>query len=282
MGTFWEVTSPDKKASQIVFNEVNRLDQLLSKYNPRSEISILNRTGKLKVSSDTFYLIKKSKEFWQISDGAFDISVASLVDLWGFSDKKTKIPTDKEIQLTLALVGSDKIILQENNSMVEFKLPGMKIDLGAIAKGYALDCAVKKLKESKINSCLINAGGQVYALGEKFSSPWKIAIKNPRQPGNLEVLTLKDQSSSTSGDYQQYFQVNNKRYSHIINPKTGYPVDSKINSVTVIDKSGLNADALSTTIFILGTKEIKRLLTEFPDTKIYIKETDQVIKKLTI
>jgi thiamine biosynthesis lipoprotein len=280
MGTFWEVQSPDKKASEIVFNEVQRLELLLSKYQATSEISLLNRIGKLKVSPETFYIIKKSKEFWQTTDGAFDITVAPLIELWGFSSHQAKLPDNEEVKSVLKLIGSDKIILQENNSVVEFKLSGMKIDLGAIAKGFAIDCAIKKLKENKIKSCLINAGGQIYALGEKFSSSWKIAIKDPRQPGNLETLTLKDQSSSTSGDYQQYFQINNKRYCHIINPKTGYPVNSRINSVTVINKSGLNADALSTTIFILGTKEIKRLLIEFPDTKIYIKELDQEIKKI--
>ncbi|MDD5097147.1 MAG: FAD:protein FMN transferase [Candidatus Omnitrophica bacterium] len=263
MGTFWEVTSPDKTAGKIVFTEVDRLDQLLSKYIPTSEVSILNHTGKLKVSSDTFYIIKKSKEFYQLTDGAFDITVAPLVDLWGFSDLKTKVPTLDEINSTLKIIGSDKIILQENDSVVEFKLPKMKIDLGGIAKGYALDCAVKKLKEHKINSCLINAGGQVYALGNKFNSPWKIGIKNPRKPGVSQTLELKNQSVSTSGDYEQFFLKDGVRYCHIINPKTGYPADTLVASVTIIAGQGLTADALSTALFILEETKSKELLKKF-------------------
>ncbi|MDO9572436.1 MAG: FAD:protein FMN transferase [Candidatus Omnitrophota bacterium] len=271
MGTFWEVTSPVKEASGIVFTEVARLEQLLSKYNPTSEISILNRTGKLKVSSDTFYIIKKSKEFYQLTDGAFDITIAPLVELWGFSNLKTKVPTTEEINSTLKIIGSDKIILHKNDSVVEFKLPKMKIDLGGIAKGFALDCAIKKLKENKINSCLINAGGQVYALGNKFSSTWKIAIKNPRKPSVLETLELNNQSVSTSGDYEQFFLKDGKRYCHIINSKTGYPVNSGVTSVTIIDDSGLNADALSTAVFTLGEDGVEMLKKKFPETKFYIK-----------
>ena len=267
MGTFWEVTSPEKKASSIVFAEASRLEQLFSKYNPTSEISLLNHTGKLKVSPETFQLIKKSKEFYQLTDGAFDITVAPLVELWGFTRHETEIPADEKIKSTLLLIGSDKIILHEDNSVVEFMLPQMKIDLGAIAKGFALDCAVKKLKKNNINSCLINAGGQVYALGDKFGAPWKIAIKNPREPGISETLELKNQSASTSGDYEQFFLKNGKRYSHIINPKTGYPIDTQTHSVTIIADNGLTADALSTAIFILGKDKGAELLKKISGTK---------------
>ena len=271
MGTFWEVTSPVKEASGIVFTEVARLEQLLSKYNPTSEISILNRTGKLKVSPDTFYVIKKSKEFYQLTDGAFDITVEPLVELWGFSNLKTKVPTTEEINSTLKIIGSDKIILHENDSVVEFKFPKMKIDLGGIAKGFALDYAIKELKKNNINNCLINAGGQVYALGNKFASPWKIAIKDPRKPGVSGTLELKNQSASTSGDYEQFFLKNGKRYCHIIDPKTGYPVNSGITSVTIIDDSSLNADALSTAVFISGEDGVEMLKNKFSETKFYIK-----------
>ncbi|MDD5409117.1 MAG: FAD:protein FMN transferase [Candidatus Omnitrophica bacterium] len=264
MGTFWEVISPDKRSSAIVFAEVKRIENLLSKYIEGSEISQLNRTGKLKVSPDTFYIIKKSKEFWQASGGAFDITVAPLADLWGFTNQEHVVPNDDKIKLTLKLVGSDKIILHENDNVVEFKFPGMKIDLGAIAKGLALDCCVKILKENNIDSCLINAGGQVYALGEKSGSPWKVAIQNPRKPEITGVLKLKDKSVSTSGDYEQFFFKNGKRYCHIIDPKTGYPVSSGVSSVTVVTDSGIEADALSTAVFVLGKKSGEELLKKFP------------------
>lgn len=266
MGTFWEVVSPDKEAGRIVFTEVSRIEQLLSKYQEDSEVFRLNRIGKLKVSPDTFYIIKKSKEFWQASDGVFDITVAPLVDLWGFTNQEYKVPSEDLIKAALKLVGCDKIILHEKDNVVEFKFPGMKIDLGAIAKGFALDCAVKKLKENNINSCLINAGGQVYALGEKSGHPWKIAIQNPREPKITGTLVLKNKSASTSGDYEQFFLKNGRRYCHIIDPKTGYPVASGISSVSVVTDSALEADALSTAIFVLGKEKGEELLKKFPQT----------------
>lgn len=271
MGTFWEVTSPDKEASSIVFTEAKRIENLLSKYQEDSEVSRLNRAGKLKVSPDTFYIIKKSKEFCQASAGAFDITIAPLVDLWGFTRQEHIVPSDDKIKAALKLVGCDKIILHEKDNVVEFKLSGMKIDLGAIAKGFALDCAVSKLKEKNINSCLINAGGQIYALGERSGAPWKVAIQNPRKPEIIGVLELKDKSASTSGDYEQFFLKNGKRYSHIIDPKTGYPVASGISSVTVITDSALEADALSTAIFVLDKGKGEELLKNFPQatTKIF-------------
>jgi len=263
MGTLWEVISPDKRAGAIVFAEAGRIEKLLSKYIPESEVSQLNQAGRLRLNPDTFYIIKKSKEFCQATGGAFDVTVAPLVDLWGFTDQKHKVASQELIKSALRLVGCDKIILHEEDNVVEFKLPGMKIDLGAIAKGFAIDCAVRRLKENNINICLINAGGQVYALGEKPEGRWKIAIQNPRKPEITGVLELKDKSVSTSGDYEQFFFEDGKRYCHIIDPRTGYPV-SGISSVTVVTDSALEADALSTAIFVLGKEKGEELLKKFP------------------
>ena len=270
MGTFVEVVSADKRAGGIAFEEIKRIENLLSKYNPQSEVSQLNKLGKLKVSPETFYIIKKAIEFWRLSDGTFDITVAPLVDLWGFTGKKYNLPKDEEIKNTLKLVGSEKIILHDSNNVVEFKTPGTKIDLGAIAKGYAVDCAVEKLKEAGIRSCLINAGGQIYCLGDNFGTPWKVAIKNPRGKTVIGYLNLKDKAVATSGDYEQYFFKNNKRYSHILNPKTGYPADSGIVSVTVVAQDGLTSDALATAIFVLGKAKGQALVKRFPDIEVKI------------
>lgn len=276
MGTFVEVTSPDNRAAGIVFEEIKRIEGLLSKYKESSQISQLNKSGKLKVSPETFYIIKKSKEFWQLTEGAFDITVGPILDLWGFTDKKYRLPSEAEIKNTLSLVGSDKIILKDSDNMVKFKILGTKIDLGGIAKGYALDCAVNKLKNSGINSCLINAGGQVYGLGDKFGKPWRIAIKSPRNQEAIDYLALKDKSVSTSGDYEQYFIKDKQRYSHIINPKTGFPVNSGVVSVTVIAPCGLTADALSTAIFVLGKEKGKALAKKFADVSVEIIEEKDV------
>ncbi|MCX5694823.1 MAG: FAD:protein FMN transferase [Candidatus Omnitrophica bacterium] len=270
MGTFWQVSSPNKQAATIVFSEASRIEQLLSKYIATSEISQLNRLGKLKVSPDTFYIIKKSIEFHDKTFKAFDITVGPLIDLWGFTTQEFQVPTDDKIRDTLKLVGSDKIILHGNDNVVEFKIPGMKIDLGAIAKGYALDCAVKKLKEHGINNCLINAGGQVYALGDKFGKNWKIAIQGRNKLEIIGALELKDKSASTSGNYEQFFLKGGRLYCHIIDPRTGYPANNQITSATVITDKGITADALSTAIFVLDKDSQKQLIKEFPETQIKI------------
>lgn len=255
MGTFVEVISPQKEAAKIAFDEISRIEGLLNKYNPESEISKLNKSGTLKASPETFYVIKKSKEFYSLSGGAFDVTIAPLMDLWGFTNRQFSTPTEEGIKETLKLVGSDKIILHKSSSVIQFKTPGMEIDLGAIAKGYAVDCAVKKMRDTGIKSCLINAGGQIYCLGNKFGKPWIVAIKNPRVNELVNYLKLENRAISTSGDYEQYFIKDKKRYAHIINPKTGYPAENSIASVTVIAKDGLTADALSTSIFALGKEK---------------------------
>ncbi|MCM8797537.1 MAG: FAD:protein FMN transferase [Candidatus Omnitrophica bacterium] len=276
MGTFVEVISPYREAADIVFKEMRRVEDLLSRYKENSEVSRLNKDGKLKVSPETFYVIKKTKEFFYQSAGAFDITSAPLADLWGFSAKDFRIPQEEDIQKVLPLIGSDKIILHESEFVVEFKTPGTKIDLGAVGKGFALDCSVKKLKERRIQSCLINAGGQVYALGTRYGSPWKIGIVDPRKRGLRDILKLSNKSVSTSGDYEQYFLKDGKRYAHIFNPKTGRPADSKVVSVTVIADDGLTADALSTAIFVLGKRKGEELAKRFPNVEARIIEDKDV------
>ncbi len=270
LGTYVEVACEDKSAAPLAFAEIKRIEGLLSKYNPDSEISRLNNSGRLAVNPDTFYIIERAKYFWQASDGAFDITVAPLMDLWGFTDKKYRKPQDSHIKAVLGLIGSDKIILDKDKFVVELKIPGMKLDLGAIAKGYAVDCAIKRLREKGIKNCLINAGGQIYCLGTKSGGSWKVAIKDPRSPGLLDKLELKDQAVATSGDYMQYFTKGKSRYSHIMDPRSGYPSDSGVASVTVIAPDGLTADALSTAIFVLGREKGLELAAKFPKVTVKI------------
>jgi thiamine biosynthesis lipoprotein len=272
MGTFVEVTSPHPNASKIALDEIQRIEDILSKYKPESEVSHLNKASEIKASPELFYILSRSKEFWATSDGAFDITVAPLMDLWGFTDKNFRKPSFEEIRRTLNFIGTNKIILNSENNVVKFVVPGMKIDLGAIAKGYAVDCAVKKLKEAKISSCLVNAGGQVHALGTKFGKPWKIAIKDPREKGIKGFLYLKDVAVATSGDYHQFFFEGGRRFSHIMNPATGYPQDSGVISVTVLAGDGLTADALATAIAVLGKEKGAELVKKFPGVRAKIIE----------
>ncbi|MDD5166693.1 MAG: FAD:protein FMN transferase [Candidatus Omnitrophica bacterium] len=276
MGTVIEVSSSDKRAAGIVFKEVERIENLLSKYKEDSDVSRLNKSGREIVSPEAMYVIKKAKEFWSLSDGAFDITMAPLVELWGFKDKKYVLPEQGKIDAALQLIGTDKIVFDDSNNMIEFIVPGMQIDLGAIAKGYAVDSAVEKLKEHGINNCLVNAGRQVYCLGDKFGSPWNVAIKDPRREGFFGLLKLKDRAVATSGDYEQYFIKDGRRYAHIFNPKTGYPAESGIVSVTVITNDSLTADALSTAIFVLGREKGEGLLKKFPNVKVEIIEEKDI------
>jgi thiamine biosynthesis lipoprotein len=273
MGTFVEVISPDKRAARIVFAEIKRIEDLLSKYKPDSQISRLNESGTLYASSDTLYIIKKAKEFWEITDGAFDITIGPLMDLWGFTDKNYNVPKDEEIKNILNRVGFDKMLFDDNKNIIEFKTPGMKIDLGGIAKGYAVDKAITKFIAVGIKSCLVNAGGQVFCLGDKFGKPWRVMIKNPdNQIASNYLLEIKNMAVATSGDYEQFFLKDNKRYSHILNPKTGYPVQNNIISVTVIAHDGVTCDALATAIFVLGKVKGEELAKKFPDVKVKIIE----------
>jgi len=268
MGTFFEVISPDERAGEIVFTEVARLEQLLSKYKEDSEVSKLNRTGKITASADTFYIIQRAKEYASKTNGAFDITVARLMDLWGFSERNFSVPSALKIKENLQLVGADKIILHEKNNVIEFKLSGMKIDLGGIAKGYALDRAVEKLKANHIKSCLINAGGQVYALGKRSGRKWKVSIRSPGNGKTRDIIELTDQSASTSGDYEQFFVKDGRRYCHILDPRTGYPAESGISSATIIADTSTEADALSTAVFVLGKLEAEAMLKKFSGVKL--------------
>jgi len=272
MGTFVEVLSYDRQAAEIVFSELKRIESLLSKYDPQSEVSRLNKSGKLKVSPETFFILTRARDFWRLTFGAFDVTVAPLMDIWGFTDKKYRLPSAEEINRVKKTIGSDKIILNTEDFVVEFSAFGMKIDLGAIAKGYAVDCAVRKLKEKRIKNCLINVGGDIYCLGTKNGRPWKVAVKDPRKPGVVEYLTLQDKAVATSGDYEQYFMIEEKRFSHIFDPRTGYPADSGVISVTVIAEDCLSADALATSIFVLGKGRLPELAKKFPDAETRIFE----------
>ena len=270
MGTFVEVLSPDKKAAGVVFGEIKRIEDLLSKYNKDSEISRLNSAGQLKVSRETYYIITRSREFWLLSNGAFDITVGPLVELWGFKDKKYYLPSKSEIAQALKKVGTDKIILNPADNLVKFAVPGMQIDLGAIAKGYAVGCAVSKLRENAIKSCLINAGGQIYCLGLKSGKPWVVAIADPGKNGISGKLRLTNKAVSTSGDYEQFFIKDGIRYGHIFDPRTGMPVDSGLASVTVVADDSLLTDALTTAIFVLGEEKGRALAEKFPGVEVKI------------
>ena len=266
MGTLIEITCQDKEAIKEAFKEIERLENLLSKFNPKSEISTINKQKELLASETTCDIIKKAIYYSEISGGAFDISIAPLSDIWKKAISEKSLPKHEIVLEKLNNIGNDKIIIKE--CFITLK-NNASLDLGGIAKGYAVDKAIKKIRDMGIESAMVNAGGNIYCLGKKQNKKWKIGIQDPRNPNRItNKIELENQAVATSGDYEQYFEVENKRYSHIINPKTGYPVNNGIISVTVIANDATTADILSTSCFVLGEENSKKLINNFPGAAI--------------
>ena len=238
-------------------NRISELDNLLSTGKADSEVSRLNDTGKAVLSKTSTSLVKKSLELNKQTGGLFDITIYPLMELWGFPTKNYRIPSDKEIKATLKNVGSDKIIFDENTGKISFKNKGMKIEFGGIGKGYITDELVKILKDEKVESAIINLGGNVYGFNKKPNgSLWNVAIRDPDEPDDyMAVIKLEDSAVITSGGYERYFEENGIRYHHIIDPRTGKPSESNLKSVSIVSKNATLADALSTSLFIMGEKK---------------------------
>ena len=238
-------------------NRISELDNLLSTGKADSEVSRLNDTGKAVLSETSISLVKKSLELNKQTGGLFDITIYPLMELWGFPTKNYRIPSDKEIKATLKNVGSDKIIFDENTGKISFKNEGMKIDFGGIGKGYITDELVKILTDEGVESAIINLGGNVFGFNKKpDGSLWNVAIRDPDEPENyMAAIRIGNSAVITSGGYERYFEENGKIYHHILNPKTGKPSDSNLKSVSIVSKNATLADALSTSLFIMGEKK---------------------------
>lgn len=252
-----------QKALEQAFAEFNRIEKLTDKFAARnladpeiSDVYRINQNAGLKpiqVSEDTLAMLEKSNYFAGLSDGAFDVTVGPIMDLWGFGQTRYQVPADVELQTRLAWVGYRQIVIDKLHKTVFLPEKGMEIDLGGIAKGYATDRAVQKLRQIGIESALINAGGNIYALGSKpDGSPWLTGIQDPRDENKIiAILKVSDVAVVTSGDYERYFIQDGIRYHHILNPATGKPAPETM-STTVIAPSATDADVLSTTLFVLG------------------------------
>ncbi|MCK4422886.1 MAG: FAD:protein FMN transferase [Candidatus Omnitrophica bacterium] len=242
------------------FQAVREVDALLSAWRGNSQVSQLNKLKpgeKMDLDPDFGEILKTSIYLNQVTKGAFDITINPLLALWGFGAKESnnfKIPSDQEIEQCLKQVGSEKIIYDHINKQAGFKAAGMQIDLGGIAKGYAVDKAADVLKNLGIKKALIEAGGDIYCLGDGLKDRgWRIGVQHPRDKEQyLMILKLTDKAVATSGDYENYFSKDNKRYSHIIDPRTGRTVQETLMSVTIIADDCTTADALATAVFVMG------------------------------
>jgi len=269
MGTLVEITviPGNEKAIREAFEALRKVDALMSTYKEDSEISILNREGKAQVSEETLEVIEDAIKFSNLTDGAFDITCRPLINLWKRAKKEEKVPTEEEIEEAISLVDYQRIILEANQIRLEKK--GMQIDLGGIAKGYAVDKAIEALKKNGIKRALVNAGGDLYALGtDRQGEKWQIGVQDPREEDKIiDIIKVKDKAVATSGDYRRYFSLEGKRFSHIVNPKTGLTVQDVPMSVTIIGPDATTTDALSTGVFVLGPEEGMKLIESLPEVE---------------
>lgn len=238
-------------------DKINELDEVLSTGKETSEVSRLNRSGVAVLSPTVANLIKRSLGIYKKTDGLFDITIYPLMELWGFPTKNYRVPSEKEIEEKLKLVGSDKIDFNEETRKISFKNKGMEIDFGGIGKGYITDELVKILTDEKVESAIINLGGNVFGFRKKpDGSLWNIAIRDPNEPDKyMAAIRLEDRAVITSGGYERYFEENGIIYHHILDPRTGKPSESGLKSVSIISKDGTLADALSTSLFIMGEEK---------------------------
>lgn len=255
MDTYMSLTAYGDQAQSAVeeaIEEIKRLDNLWSVGNINSEIYKLNDTGSFNVSKDTMDILDRAKDIYDNTNGAFDITIFPLMNLWGFTNGEYKVPTSKEINDTLELVNQSRLNLCNDKLTLGDK---QQIDLGAIAKGYASSRVMDIWKEKGVASGMVTLGGNVQVLGYKNEgTEWRIGIQDPNnQEGELlGVVSIADKAVITSGGYERYFEMDGAKYHHIIDTNTGYPANNGLISVSIISSDGTMADALSTALFVMG------------------------------
>ena len=267
--------------------KVNELNDMASTTIATSDVSkINNAAGKsyVKVHPEIIKMLVASQKYSKISNGLYDVTVGPLVNLWGIGTVKVNKPSDAKIKSKLPLIGYKKIKINEKNNSVMLMQKGMAIDLGGVAKGFAADEVLKIYKKYNIQNGLINLGSSsMYCIGKDGEgNPWSIGIENPRSNASddyLGIIKLENEGLSTSGDYQRYFIKDGKRYSHILNPYTGYPVDNGVMSVTVIidgsvPNNGMIADILSLTVFELGPQKGINFINSIPKVSCEVTTTN--------
>ena len=248
-------------AIERAFAEIYRIEDLMTYTGDSGEVARLNKNGHLlNASPDLLYVVTKSVECSELSNGSFDITVLPVINLWKEKMRARSPPTDDEINETLKLVNYKNISIENNSIYFRENNGSMGITLGGIAKGYAIDRAIEVLKDHGIKHALVNAGGDIRVMGFKTGNePWRIALRNPKNKTEyITILNLCDRSVATSGNYERYFSEE-ARASHIIDPKTGYAVDELL-SATIIAENATDADALATAVFVLGEADGMELI----------------------
>ncbi|MGK2904802.1 MAG: FAD:protein FMN transferase [Desulfuromonadales bacterium] len=267
MGTTWSIAvlpgQDGIEAAALRQQLQKRLDlinHLMSTYAPDSELSRFNNhtgTDWFTISDETARVIELSLEISHLTAGAFDVSIGPLVELWGFgaAARGDKIPSDEQVSAGLARVGYEKIRLRRDPAAVRKLSPELRIDLSAIAKGYAVDALGEILQQHGLRNYLVEIGGELRVSGQRGEgSPWQIAIEKPLESTReiATILPLTDTALATSGNYRNFYREDGQRYTHILDPSTGRPARHKLASVTVLDKTCARADALATALMVMG------------------------------
>ena len=270
MDTYMTLTAYGKNAKKALdeaVDEINNIEQLVSTGIDSSEVSQINKNGKGSVSETTGYLIKRSKEIYDSTNGVFDITIYPIMQAWGFPTENYRVPGNKELKKLRGLMGADHVLYDEKKQEVTLNKEGMKIDLGGIAKGYTSSKVMDIFKENGISSAVISLGGNVQTLnGKPDGSDWRVAVENPADTGSyIGVLSIKDKAVITSGGYERYFKQDGKTYHHIIDPANGYPANNGLTSVTIVSDDGTLADGLSTSLFIMGPEKAQKYWKEHSD-----------------
>ena len=273
MDTVMEIAAFGPQAEEAVSeteSQIQELEKQLSRTLPDSDVSRINRNGTTPttgIAAGTWALLEAALEYRDATNGAFDITIAPIMDAWGFTGDQFRVPEQSELNELLKHVNSDEIQVQEEPSYSVTLGEGQAIDLGGIAKGYTSDLVEQTFRANGVESGKISLGGNVFVLGTKpDGSDWRVGIKDPRNESGLAaILSLRDAYAITSGGYERYFEENGKTYHHIIDPATGYPADNGLLSVTVVAKAngpdasgagnGAMCDAFSTALFVMGEEK---------------------------
>jgi thiamine biosynthesis lipoprotein len=273
----WTEDQPRGEAAiDAVLDEMRHVDTTMSTYKPTSEVSQVNdraASGPMPITQELFDLLTTAKEYSEITEGAFDITYASVGYMYDF--RKHIRPTEGQIDKALPAINYRHVLLDAKNRTVQFSQPGVRIDLGGIAKGYAVDRGIDVLKSLGVTRAFVSAGGDSRIIGDRFGKPWVVGIRDPSKGEGSVIarIPLVNAAISTSGDYERYFDEDGVRYHHIIDPHTGHSA-SKVRSATVIGPYATRTDGLSKTAFVLGPEKAMEIYNRLDDIDAIIVKLD--------